>query len=430
MNQRWSIYAALGAGGLCPRVEVIAPDLETAPAHKEFPPGGSVYALARSPKGTALAVGTKNGRAICYAPPDHEEGWEAERPLPHRFAPVLAMEFISETAVAVANAAGGCWLYDTGENQGSSNPLATCAQPICALCAVNDHLLAGLAADGHIALWDTRSLAVVGRWPGPPQFSCTALVTLTRLGESQKLLLSAANGEIATFDLSTEALQPALAHAGKSYAIIQGRDSILTLGKEDGVARIWTPELEVAATDIQCPVDVISGGWLDENEGRLLLVTMDGKAGIYAIEGDEIRCQQRLPGDDFRVFLPPDAAALEKRHRGEALAAGRETASRILSHIDKGNDTTDNLRELESLGFRHVALTLRAEEGERTGDSATVLHAFSELASMLPDAAPEGERSLVRYASLCRPRGTCSSGSAYSVGDSPRRLRLTPNAGA
>ena len=397
----WATCVTLGAGGRHPRVDALTCGLTAIARTRELPRGASAYVLARSPDGKKLVVGTKAGQVVCLGNGGMGgDGIEELLDIPHRCAPILDAVFAGEEAVVVANADGGCWLYEIREGTVASSPLDTHEHTICALQVCGDQALIGLATDGKLISWDLETLDIVAAAEGAAPPPCSALVKLFPLGKGESLMFPGHRGDIALVDTDTLAVETVPAHDGAWYAALRVGAGVLTFGMTDGAVLRWPLEGAPPVRMEGAPEGVISAASLDEGGGRVLLVTRDGHAAVHVIAGDGVGREYVLPGDDYRVCMSPDPHAVKRREKAERMAAARSASDNALVTLHEGGDAGADLRELESLGFRHAALALRAEEAERNSDLPSALQYLAALEALLPVGVLACRRTMLRYVEL------------------------------
>ncbi|MEI8043292.1 MAG: WD40 repeat domain-containing protein [Verrucomicrobiota bacterium] len=395
-------YALLGAGGRTPRLDRLDPTDGARACLKTLPPGSSVYAMARSPDGTRVVVGTKSGAAhVCSVTGAVDLAPEcplASHRLAHGDSPVLDVAFVTQNLVAVTNADGGCWLYDT--ESGGVAGFDTRHRTICALSVLGSNTLVGLATDGRLMFWNLEHRRPIDevRGPSPPPYA--ALVRLRLWPAAKSLLYPARDGQLMALDLGERKLRSLSAHTGPWYLLVAAGDRCWTFGAQDGVVKTWNVDLTSAGADMPGPSSVTAGGALGRDEASLVLISENGTAGVFEVEGNEFRSRGSLAGGDYRVYLPPDPTAVRVYRDVTAQAQVQSVVQEIRRSSDDNLDTGALYERLEHLGYPHLARALQTDLAFASGNLPAALRHSSALAAMLPRGEPKSAASLFRYAEL------------------------------
>lgn len=428
----WRTCALLGAAGRAPRVDVLDPTDDVLSGCARLGTGESVYSLSCSQDGNRLSVGTKTGRVTIFgrmeATDSHPIPDACRHELPHRYAPVLDTAFVSDPGIIVSNINGGCVLYPLGSSLDRPRALDCHGHTVCALCVVGDNLLAGLTIDGVLVFWNLRDLKMVRTIPllRPPLYA--ALVRLQLWREASALIYPSEKGDIVSFNLSTGAAKATPAHIGEFYAVARTSGGMLTIGKDDCFAKKWNMNFELTGPAIPSPAGVIDGGWLDEAAGSLLLIHEKGSAAIYEASVNGWAHVRTLPGSDYRVCKLPAAGHLQRYRDQQALVKARHAAKEAMSSGGTPDELAKRLTILESTGFSHVSLALRAAHSEKAGDLPAALRDLSALARSLPGDAVAGNRTLWRYARLLERacRFTAAAAVYRRLASGARGCEITP----
>jgi len=398
----FNTYGLLGAGGRTPRLDTLDPLDGNHAGLMPLPPGSSVYAIARSPDGTRVVVGTKSGSAhVCRATEGADSAPErapASNQFAHGNSPVLDVAFVTRRLVAVTNADGGCWLYDIESR--SVMPFETRHRTICALSVFGQDTLVGLATDGRLMFWNLERRRPTDEVQGPSPPPYAALVRLRLWAAAKSLLYPAGDGQLMAFNLGQRKLRNLSAHTGPWYLLVEAGDRCWTFGAHDGMVKAWNIDLTPAGADMPGPLSVTTGGVLGRDEASLILITESGKAGVFEVEDNEFRNRGNLAGGDYRVYLPPDRTALRVYRDVTAQAQVQSVVREIRKTSDADLDTGTLYQRLEHLGYPHVARALQTERASVSGNLPAALKHSSALAAMLPRGEPKSAASLFRYGEL------------------------------
>lgn len=403
--KNWSTYALLGAGGRNPRVELLDPLDGTLTNLHAFAPGSSAYSIARSPDGEQIVIGTKTGSLTIWSSGGASEaGPEAcatPRRLSHGSSPILDITFVAPRTVAVANAGGGCWLYDTNPGHHGVKNLHTAGRTICALCALGSDTLVGLATDGTSAFWNLHDCRVISTIRGPMPPAYVSLMRLHFWPEANALLYPSHTGHLVAIDAKTGKQREILAHSGPWYLLVIAGRQCLTFGAQDNLVKTWASDLTVTGPDVRSPSTVIAGGSVaDDETSSLVLIAKDGTAGLYIVEGAQLQGLRQLPGKDYRVCVPPDSVAVAAQQSREARAEAERVVLDVQTKVSNAEDCGPQLDQLERLGYPHVSLALQADLAVKNEDLPAALRHSSALVKMLPPQSDKGQLSLFRLADL------------------------------
>jgi len=397
MNVAW-----LGAGGRSPCVDLLNTDSGNSLRLLNLPKGQSIYTIAVSDDLAALAVGTRGGYihlcgAPCLAPAEPNP---TARCL-FQGSSLLGICFEDRSHLAAADAAGRCLRWNLDAEASPPIPLESGAGVIVSLLKLPDGRIAGLASDGELRFWrpSNGTGAQTAKVPAPVR---SALTMLTYWAAEGAVAYPGENGTLVSYVLDTGAVIVRRAHKGGFLVAILADDDLITIGRHDGVLRVWRAEAIDAVAECRAPVGVVSAFGSCVPEGSIVLIHEDGTAGIHRLVGDRLQCDVRLGGTDWRVVAAPAsdlARALRKREQ-------RETARRLTDEIrDRGRrgdfQTLDTLHQkLSQLGYEHVSHALRAERARAQGDLLEELRARRSLAEMVTDDGPHTLVSLACYGAL------------------------------
>jgi hypothetical protein len=120
-------------------------------------------------------------------------------------APILALHWLAQDHLAVADTAGECKIWNPkGSFQVVSLP--TQGEMICSLVKVDNHLLVGLTITGRLLFWNYQDLQLVRTiaLPQPPQKY--GLVNLTYIPTNSQLAYPSVDGELEILKISYSAI--------------------------------------------------------------------------------------------------------------------------------------------------------------------------------------------------------------------------------
>lgn len=400
----WTSYALLGAGGRTPRIDLWDPSGGHVSTLATFPAGSTPYALARSPDGVRIVAGTKTG-SVTVITSENSATPDANTPpvtwrLPHGNSPVLDAVFVAPRLVALANATGGCWLYDITTTQAHVTHLETNGRTICALRALEQGILAGLATDGWLVFWDASGSKMIEQIQVPHPASREALVSLYFWPKANALLYPDCEGQLVAFNVESGELTQLSAHSGGWHLAICTDARCLTFGSQDGSVKCWSPNLVASSPTLAGPENIIAGGSVGNDGAQMLLIRLDGSAEIQETDGEQLQLVGKLTGVDYRTCLGPDAAAVAA---SEAKAAHAE-AGRVIQELQTQRpaftERESMLAQLDTSGYRHVALALRADQAIQNNHLPEALRFSTELVGLLPWEHPKSQRSLLRHLNL------------------------------
>lgn len=400
----WNTYALLTAAGREPRVEHLRiPEMQTSPI-MTFAAGSSVYALACSPDGTYLAIGTKTGSvtecSVKGGTNSPQELATTARRLQHGNAPVLDMVFVSPQRLAVTYANGGCWLYDMDADPPHMTNMSTGQQVVCSLIRLGNDILVGLTTKGKLIFWDLVNFRVVYEIQGPDLPLHRALVCLRFWKKINSLIYPSSDGDLVVFDIAKAKLRQHPAHLGEWYMMAVADDHCLTVGTDDGIAKVWDENLNAAKAVVKGPCGVIAGGYVSGGSSSLLLITQNGTAGLYRTDKGNLQCTKQFSGKDYRVFIPPVPAVVASFEDEAAQAAAQRIVSEIQTGASEGEERRALFEQLDNLGYRHVSLALQADHAIQADDLAVALRCTASLTELLPVDQAASRRSLMHHAEL------------------------------
>lgn len=389
----------LGAGGATPRVEVLHGDSHQPTPLLTLSHGHSSYAMSINPSRTVFAVGTKGGSLHLVNLHDlHAVSFR-------HGASILSLQFLSDTRLAVSDAAGRCLLWEPGTSSLPIGSLEIMGKGnVCALLAPDGNSLFGLTSTGEILEWRLPEGTFLSSTQAPRPPAWGGLVNLAFCPVENTLAYGARGGDLVRFCPKKRIIRVHQAHEGDFYALALSSDKLLlTAGSEDGRLRVWRMNEDAPCKDIPAPRGIISMTALTSK--RFLLVDTRGTASIALLDEEHLHVENQLPGSDYRMVLTGERPC-EELHSSPPNDPA-ELVRQIEESIRQGDASglPERYALLESMGFRHVVLALRADEAEKSGDIPTALALRSELLETLPADRVETGPILLRHACLLEQTG-------------------------
>jgi len=392
----------MGAGGGQPGVWAISDSTTPARRLTAFPPGNSVYALGVDGQTGRIAAGTRAGRIEVLPPSPGESGLGGSCELSLvQGAPVLCVCFADESRLLAADTAGRCLVWDLLDAARPPRVLDA-GDGVCSLLGVGEEMLVGLSVTGKLIFWGLPDLKVsrIHDCPKPPRSH--ALVALVHWPAQEAIAFPAADGGLVLCGLDGGEPHACGAHRGEFYAVMEGGECLYTVGRQDRCLRVWGGPEGSPMEECAAPAGVIAGHALWDGSGRLVLVTEDGHAGIYAHEARGLSLERRLEGGDYRIASgsrPEDRLAFEAARR-HARACELQAQIQAAMASRQAADIEPLHRELVALGYQAASLGMRAQSAAQQDDLLAELRSRHQLAALLPPHDPRAAESLRRYVSV------------------------------
>ena len=403
-----TVDLALGLGGDRPGVLCVGHDGQSTATETLVPLPASVYAIDIDPCRALLVCGTRGGmiHTINLGPEDDEqECRDGPRWLHGR--PILSVCLVPDGGLLSADDSGQvlCWR----EGQQDAPACWTDGGPaICCLNAQHEAVVVGLGVDGGIFFWDSASGRQITRLAGPPPMSPFAVPRLTNwvLGTGVMMAYPTQDGGLAVIDVDPATVRVGPAHAGRWYAAFQLDDRLVTVGCDDGVARIWrwdddgpVRDAEIEAFPGVTGADVTPAA----SPADGIAVLDNGGAVTFSMTEEGFRADAALPGDGYRVV----ATACDRLRRRNASDRQRHRATELREWIASSIESSDGagleeaLGELEQLGYQSTSLDLQARWARQVGDDLAELEALHRLSAEWSESdPPPAWPSTCRYTEL------------------------------
>jgi len=389
------------SGGDHPAVDIYDPINDHSEQLMSLPDRHSVYAVDVSPDGDSIAVGTRMGQLRWLTPAQQaESGQEWSLQEFNQGAGVLSVCFLDSRNLAVSDTADRCFLWQYANIQPKKLPTGN--RIICSLFRLDCNNLVGLSSTGELLLWNWSSLDLsqVLNVPAPPVLY--GLVKLIYWPKANSLVWPGQDGNIALFSLDGQGVRTISAHDGDVYAIMLCNDTLMTIGRTDNCLKYWQAGLDELVSEYKAPEGIISATVWDYQHIRMLLINDFGQAGIFELLEDGPHLVQQLSGQYYRIVIGPEMEKLKVIMQQQETEQAEKIAIHINEQITRqqcsGLETYYD--QLDGLGYRHVALSLRVQEARSKNDLVGQLEIYHELANIIDHEHPGSRSSLVRYAEL------------------------------
>jgi hypothetical protein len=356
--------------------------------------GQSVYALAQSPDGTKLIVGTRDrqrndqlGRVYIWE--RHRDGSLSESPLLSCFQPS------SVTGVAMATSAvgvsggldGALRFWQVDEPNTSVAEVQAHQAPILAVSCLSSQIAFTIGADGFGRIWDLDRLEVVQEFSDTGDASVRGLLSIEPASDTGQVLGLYPSGTVRAHDLRDEDVRTT------PVSVPYGSTAAVTLvGRRIVMADQHSPRLRVLALDDEhadpktatCPSRVLALEALDVR--RVLVMYRDGSGAVWNVE--EAPTEERpLDLQDIRCAAgPPRRFQLAQgwKQRSSRRASLLEQAKRKLD-ARRVSDLQPHLHALAEEGMGVEALVLLAEWTRRNDKPLWELQTRFRLVDQLPE---------------------------------------------
>ncbi|MDD5135637.1 MAG: hypothetical protein PHP01_09555, partial [Phycisphaerae bacterium] len=328
-----------------------------------FLPFESVYALDFYPQTQTLAMGSKAGFIYLVRAAENTKDGQgfSVRKIAQNVA-ILSVCFVDKDRLAATDTSGRCVIWQLSD-QPTAQILSITRQPICNLFRPDKDKLAGISANGKVVIWDLLRNKTDRTFSSAPLAKPTALTKAVFWPVKNVWAWAARDGILVTYDFNQNKLKTSNVHQGNFYTVLRYQERLLTIGSDDGTAKLWQPDSNTPQKILQCPRAIISAVIWENNEPRLLAVTQNGKAGIYHFGKDSLEPVTHLDGNDFRVAAGSDLDALKSYLTKEKTLKAQAIALRIKEKARSyQQDGLNGLhKQLGNIGFKHVSLLLKAQ---------------------------------------------------------------------
>lgn len=400
MANSQELSVLMGAGGTRPSVWALRQDGEGPEKLCDLPPGHSVYALDADFERQATVAGTRRGRvaAVSWGPTPTAGDARVSHCLDVHAA-VLAACWASPSEVICADVTGKCMRWRPF-GAGSAGEVVFEGRVVCSLLALPGSRVVALCTDGMLMSLKGKDTGFRELWRGPAPARKWALVNLLHWPACESVAYPAVGGQLAAFGLADQSSHRWAAHEGEFYATFLHDGLLWTVGRDDGLMKAWPDIGGDPSHVLKAPAGITCGASLYGSPGQVVLVAADGKAGVYAVEGDQLRLVRPTEGGPFRAIVGPPSQLLDAWEHRRREARARELVVEIEERVSarRANGLEPLYAELEGIGYTAAALSCRAWQAEQNGNPIEALRLRHQLMASLPCNEPLANKPKLRYA--------------------------------
>ncbi len=393
----------LGTGKPQPGLSVMGAGQTQASRLVDKPPGHSVYAIDVDPEQNLVAIGTRAGEVEILSWPRTVGSSEPGKTQSLRQgASVLSVCLLGDSQFASTDITGRCLLWPPLGDSDTPKTLEVDGGLICSLLRLPDNQMLGLSSKGRLLFWHIQTGRLLRTIDSPKPPRKFAMVRLLYWPKCHAVVYPSADGQLVAYRHDDSELSVCEAHDGEFYATAVEGDHLHTFGRDDGLMRTWRDVGSPASEQCQSPRGSISGEFLGNGTGRILLVGDGGNAAIYALKSGHLRLICRLEGTHYRVAVAPSPHIRQDFGKKQRLKRANQLRTEIETRIEsKRLEGIEELhRELVGLGFETASLALRAQQAAQEGDIIGELRTRKQLVQSLPSKDQRATTSLLRYAKL------------------------------
>ncbi len=271
----------------------------------EFGYGHSVYALAVSPNGMRIAIGTRNGLLRVYGLVNCKVP-ENSVPLFEVYHPpfISSLAFLTDDILASGSLNGQIKVWSVS---GREKRAVFTAHPtgVLALCRLGSLVLASIGKDAVLRIWDMDTLEerYVSEAFDLPDIR--TLISLDYHDQSGLLMHASGSGEVHIYEPEQNFEHHAVpAHQGDFCALACGNEYTVTAGLKDAIIKLWPSTMEEPIAEISAPLGVWSVAWAGTQE--VVTAYTDDSSQVWKLDG-RLSAGSRYPNFHFRtvIGLPP-----------------------------------------------------------------------------------------------------------------------------
>ena len=269
----------------------------------------SIYALAISPSGTRIAVGTKQGLLRVHA----LSGFRASENSPALFEIyhrpfVTSLAFLTDDILASGSLNGNIKLWSVSEKcQLAEFP----AHPkgVIALRRLGSLVLASIGRDKVLRIWDMDTMEA--KYESPP-FILPKIYALTSLDcsfISGLLMHPSGNGDLHLYDPYNDFTKRIVhAHDGDFCALACGSEYVVTAGLSDTMIKLWPSSMDEPLAEVSAPLGCWTVSWAGTSS--IITAYTDGSSQVWNLDG-RLSPGPRYNNLDLRttIGLPVDLMA-------------------------------------------------------------------------------------------------------------------------
>lgn len=394
----------LASGRPCPAVRSYSPrsgqlDVLSILESHDVP---SVVALSND--GCKWAAGTRSG-ILCFGTTSRTINCENKGSARWRLVgePVLDVCHLFDETWATTDAVGRVMIWSPKADPIS---LPNAGGPVLALASASNHHLMGIAADGHLLNWNVPANRLVESIEGTPPPTIASRPFLTRWSTVGAWVWPAEGGRLAILVESTRQISTLHIHQGVVLAAFAVDGAICTVGQKDRRLRVWRSLNEKPFREFALDIDPAGLTLAGVEPLRFMIITEEGCASLWALGSDGADRIATINDDSYCALAAPSWEAQVSCEKVNRLTRARILAEQINSHAPYSEVVTNPLHvELESIGFRHVSLALKAERHRKQNDVSGELIALHQLTLQASIDAVFTPELLLRYRQLLEDTG-------------------------
>ena len=395
----------LGSGGEHPGVSILSPGDELPVPLLTLPQKHSVYALSVRAAEGRIVAGTRSGTICVFQAPDKNVPVDRDSATTLvQGSPVLAVCLGEGDTMVSCDTSGRCLFWRELSNQRPPKVLQLNHAPLCSILGVGDDQIAGLCPDGNLLFLDANCGKMLRAVPCPRPIGIIVMARLEHWPAYNAIAFPAEDGYLAVCRLDDLEVSTVSAHAGDFFAVAGPDDSLLTIGKDDGLIRVWPAPGKPSSASLRCPKGTLCGRPMPGRDDSLILIDQDGNGRQFAIANGGLHLVRGLGPQAFR-----SVASASSRDRQQLAARQRQQAARglqqqIQEKLDAGEtEGIDKLHQhLVDTGFPLVSCGLKVEQAVREQDPLAELNSRRQMMSLLPADEPGMRACMLGYAETCR----------------------------
>ena len=378
-------FVLLGAGGANPRVEVEGSSGAEATTLLSLSPGSSVYAIARSTRGNRLAIGTKAGKIYLLDAVDRP-GSSVPKIL-NQGAPVLSLAFVDDMRLCSSDTAGRCLVWELPSP--TPQTLSTEGKTICALVQAENDLV-GLSECGFLMVWRGDLLGAPEETRVGEPISPLGLVRGAYWAEAGSVVFPLRDGSALLYSPEHRSVRTFTTHEDRAFAVTTFGRFLATAGHTDGVLKLWEFPGPTVQSAFEIPKGIIAIAASVAAGGSFLLIMEDGAASYFQESEGQLVLTANVSGSGYRTVVGAACTAIESAHKRQREEQARSLFLNAAELIERKADSSidKEVRQLESVGYPHLARYAECRAAASRNDILAVMEAQKRLVAFLPDKPP------------------------------------------
>jgi hypothetical protein len=368
----------LGAGGLLPCIR----ELNSEQPIVTFPRGESVYRISGSSTGRHLTYATRTGLVEFLETLDGRS-FRMVQQLRHHDPVISAC--CDDRSFMFSDTEGGCYRCDGPDYRPIPLPREG-KDPICALTVAGSEVV-GVSTGGTIWIWGRINTESTLRLAGAPPPQHYAWVNAVYVYAWNKLIFPAMGGSLLAVSLSNRVVTTVSAHYGEIGATLEFNGRLLTVGRSDELACLWSDNPLSVEMEWKAPRNIVAIAPTHDKMAPLVAVRSSGDAFLCRITEDAITPVGEIMSGDFRCcfgFCEAAHRALRSFQRDHELRHILDTISEQRASGNLGA-CEDCLDRLLALGRDDIVLAVKADMAAADRNMRDEIHYRKALASHLPD---------------------------------------------